>query len=111
MNYLKQIIHSNQIKDFINWLFNFIFDSLHLDSTFGKRNQNLLILTIFIEIVGVKFPNDDQEDIIFDYINSISRKNIVTLIECLWDTYVGNKNLALQLLFKIDILTFQKYVT
>ena len=40
----------------------------------------------------------------------LERKNILTLIECLWDTYTNNKNLALQLLFKIEAKTFQKYV-
>lgn len=100
-------------KDFVSWLINFIFDTIHLDSSFGKRSQNLLILTTFIDIIGTTFPNEencDPSDVMFDYETNLSRKSVLTLIECLWDTYVGNKNLALQLLFKISTKTFQKYV-
>ena len=70
-----------------------------------------MILTTFIEIIGIKFPIiDDLNYVIFDFENMLERKNILTLIECLWDTYTNNKNLALQLLFKIEAKTFQKYV-
>jgi hypothetical protein len=70
-----------------------------------------LILTTFIEIIGIKFPIiDDLNHVIFDFASMLERKNILTLIECLWDTYTNNKNLALQLLLKIEAKTFQKYV-
>jgi len=69
-----------------------------------------LILTTFIEIIGIKFPISDNDNSIFDFENMLTRKHILTLIECLWDTYTNNKNLALKLLFKIEAKTFQKYV-
>ncbi len=69
-----------------------------------------MILTTFIEIIGIKFPIiDDLNNVIFDFASMLERKNVLTLIECLWDTYTNNKNLALQLLFKIEAKTFQKY--
>ena len=33
-------------------MFNFALSSIHLDSTFAKRNQNLMILTTFVQILG-----------------------------------------------------------
>lgn len=45
---------------FINWLLNFIFDSLHLDSTFAKRNQSLLLFTLFIDIIGLKMTDESD---------------------------------------------------
>ena len=38
----------------------FLFESTHLDSTFAKRNQNLIILTTFIDIVGYKCADEDN---------------------------------------------------
>jgi hypothetical protein len=34
----------------------------------------------------------------------------MTLVECLWDTYIVNKNLTLELLYKIDNEIYEKNV-
>ena len=83
-----------------------MFNSIHLDSTFAKRNQNLLILTQFIDIIGYRCICEDgqNENIIslFDFESQLGKSRLETLIECLWDTYPINKELALNLLVKID---------
>lgn len=97
-------------KQFINWLFEFLFNSIHLDSTFAKRNQCLTIMSTFLEIVGSKCI-DDLENVLFDFNEIFDRKRLLTLIECLWDTYVNNKELTLQLLNKLDRQIFEINVT
>lgn len=47
-------------KQFINWLFEFLFNSMHLDSTFAKRNQNLNILTQFLDLIGKRCSDEDS---------------------------------------------------
>ncbi|RNA06826.1 Thyroid adenoma-associated, partial [Brachionus plicatilis] len=98
-------------KNFIQWLFDFIFDSIHLDSTFAKRNQNLLLFSLFIEIIGTRLTdaNNNQSEICFDFQRIFDRKRLLTLIECLWDTYTINKNLVLDLLIKIESQIFDQY--
>ena len=51
-----------------------------------------------------------DEHILFEFNNHIDRNRLLTLIECLWDTYPNNKNLALSLLIKIDQEIFKKNV-
>ena len=82
-----------------------------MDSTFAKRNQNLLILTLFIELVGFRCTSDDEqgEQVLFDFKNCIDQNRLITLIECLWDTYPSNKDTALNLLVKIDKKTYDEY--
>lgn len=100
-------------SDFIAWLFEFLLSSIHLDSTFAKRNQNLLILTHFIEtFTGTADSNNNKNKDVKDLFNAsefFDRKRILTLVECLWDTYVNNKDLALQLLLKIDNKLFEEF--
>ena len=50
------------------------------------------------------------KETLFDFNKCFERKGILTLMECLWDTYVNNKNLALQLVLKIDNQLFKDYV-
>lgn len=102
--------------NFISWLFEFLFNSIHLDSTFAKRNQSLLILSTFLDIIGSKCSSllatsDHEDTVLFDYIKCISRDRLLTLIECLWDTYANNKDLALQLLLKLDKSHFRLNVS
>jgi hypothetical protein len=128
-----------KFKKFIATLIHFLFSSLHLDSTFAKRNQTLLILTTFVDIIGARCSEEDNnnissgsfihhshllikitskevqcsridESILFDLQEHVSRHELFTLVECLWDTYVDNKNLAMKLLFLIDQDVFAKYV-
>jgi len=97
-------------KDFIAWLFEFLLSSIHLDSTFAKRNQNLMILTFFMETFDADNNNNNND--VKDLFNSnefFDRKRLVTLVECLWDTYVNNKSLALQLLLRIENKLFEKF--
>ncbi|CAF0722657.1 unnamed protein product [Brachionus calyciflorus] len=103
-------------KNFVEWLLKFIFESLHLDSTFAKRNQNLLLLSLFIDIIGLRLTDDNDKcnnnnhtEVCFDFQSIFDRKRVLTLVECLWDTYTNNKNLALELLIKIDRNTFDKF--
>ena len=96
-------------------LFEFVFNSIHLDSTFAKRNQNLLVLTMFIELIGYRSTSEEtqaekaSEKILFDFEKNLDKNRLQTLIECLWDTYPNNKELALNLLIKIDKSVFSKY--
>ncbi len=46
-------------KDFLVWLCNRLFESLHLDATFGKRNLCLTILTTVLDVFTNKCHNDD----------------------------------------------------
>lgn len=120
------------MKGFVEWLFEFIFSNLHLDSTFAKRNQNLLVITTFIEIVGASCidgkskKKTDQlslfshllnfylviigDVVLFDFEAMLERKHMLTLIECLWDTYENNKKLALDLLIRIEKRKFTENV-
>ena len=85
---------------------------MHLDSTFAKRNQNLLILTQFIEIIGYRCISEDNQSgniMLFDFESQLEQSRVLTLIECLWDTYPMNKDLTLSLLIKIDKKIFEKY--
>lgn len=50
-------------KKFIATLMKFLFSSLHLDSTFAKRNQTLLILTTFVDIIGARCSEEDNNNI------------------------------------------------
>lgn len=100
------------LKEFISWLFKFLFNSIHLDSTFAKRNQTLLTLTQFIEIIGYRCICDDGQNeniILFDFESQLDKNRLQTLIEVLWDTYPINKDLALNLLIKIDKKLFETY--
>lgn len=99
-------------SDFIAWLFEFLLSSIHLDSTFAKRNQSLLILTHFIETFTDTADSNNKNKNVKDLFNaseSFDRKRILTLVECLWDTYVNNKDLALQMLLKIDNKLFEEF--
>mgnify|MGYP001810442314 CR=1 FL=1 len=93
---------------FVDWLVEFTFSSLHLDSTFAKRNQHLMILTLFIEIVGQECQGEGGLAL-FSFRGVLSRQRLLTLIEMLWDTYLMNKNLALDLLLKVDKSIFEQH--
>lgn len=86
----------------------FVFNSLHLDSTYAMRNQIILLLKNFLDIVGYRWSEIDSEDnnnsdfSLFDFEKILNRKRILTLIECLWDTYAINKDVILEILLKID---------
>jgi hypothetical protein len=54
--------------------------------------------------------NQIDESVLFDLQGYVTRQELFTLVECLWDTYVDNKNLAMKLLFLIDKEIFSKYV-
>ena len=105
---------NSSYNQFINWLYKFLFNSLHLDSTFAKRNQNLSILTLLDEVIGKNLSVEDNlnnnERLIelYNYKNHIDKRRLISLIECLWDTYIVNKNLTLELLYKIDNEIYEK---
>lgn len=48
---------NNLYQSFVRWLIEFIFNSIHLDSTFAKRSQNLLLFSLFIEIIGTRLTD------------------------------------------------------
>lgn len=103
-------------RAFIGWLFEFIFTSLHLDSTFAKRNQLLTTMSTFLEMMGGARCMDEQsKSVLFDFVavfehNPRGRERLFSLIECLWDTYEINKDVSLELLDKLDTRLFRTLV-
>lgn len=99
-------------RSFIHWLFEFLFASLHLDSTFAKRNQSLNTMTVFLEIFGSKcIDEQSQEKTLFDFNCMFKQERLFTLIECLWDTYEVNKDMAIRLLERLDSQLFATNVS
>lgn len=101
---------NNSYKSFIEWIFEFLFSSLHLDSTFAKRNQSLTVMTTFVEIIGCKCPEDQNKFAFFNFAHLIQRDRLFSLIQCLWDTFEANKDMSLNLLEKLDKQIFEKNV-
>ena len=56
-----------------------------------------------------RIDDNDIERVLFDFMNCINQNRLMTLVECLWDTYPNNKEIALNLLIKIDKETFDQY--
>lgn len=80
----------------------------------ANNNYGILLHTPFI----FNFNNKSEEKVLkldlkalFAPSDFFSRQNILTLMQCLWDTYQGNKNLTLQLLMKVDNKLFTNYVS
>ena len=108
---------SESYIEFISWSLQFGFSCLHLDSSFAKRNQTLLLITTLVDIFGLKCFDDgllvemlpETARVLFDLEASLSHEKIQSLVECLWDTYAANKDLSLKLLLKLGIETFSKF--
>lgn len=99
---------NNSYKIFITWLFEYLFKAIHLDSTFAKRSLSLTIITTFIEIVGAECSSESYR--LFSFNEMLSRDRLFSLIECLWDTYEINKDMALKLLEKLNSQLFKSNV-
>ncbi len=100
-------------KRFVAWMFRFLLDSIHLDSTFARRSQSLMVLTLFVEaFVSSDDNNNSNGDMkaLFDPVEAFDRRSLLTLIQGLWDTYVNNKSLALELLLKVETDLFEVHV-
>lgn len=98
-------------KDFIDWMLEFVLNSLHLDSTYALRNQILMLLKTFVDIVGLECSVNDAKSsvrfVLFNLESHLTRSRLLTLIECLWDTYAVNKDIVIELLFKLDPSIFK----
>lgn len=98
-------------RTFIDWLFGFLFSSLHLDSTFAKRSQSLNTMSTFLEIMGgARCVDEPSQRVLFDFGTMFDRERMFSLIECLWDTYEINKDTTIALLDKLDSRLFESNV-
>ncbi len=107
-------------KQFVDWMFRFLIDSLHLDSTFARRSQSLMVLTLFVDVFITSDVNNNNNNTtttsgdlktLFNPVQAFDRRSLLTLMQGLWDTYVNNKNLALELLLKVDTNLFEVHVS
>lgn len=86
---------------FLEWLFQFSFQFIHLDGNFGKRN-------LCLSFISLLFDTFHYQHTLFKCETLLSHKEIFTLIEVLWDTYVMNKNIALKLLTNLTSEIYYK---
>lgn len=69
-----------------------------------------MTLVKILHYILIKDIKKNFKEICFDFQSIFDRKRVLTLIECLWDTYTNNKILALDLLVKIDRKTYDNNV-
>ncbi len=72
-----------------------------------------MVLTLFVEaFVSSDDNNNSNGDMkaLFDPVEAFDRRSLLTLIQGLWDTYVNNKSLALELLLKVETDLFEVHV-
>jgi hypothetical protein len=81
-------------------------------------------MSSFVETVGMRCYAGDateptrsdrsidlDDTCLFDFESLFNeRKRLVSMIECLWDTYINNKNLVLTLLLKLNKRVFEENV-
>lgn len=70
-------------KEFQQWFSNFCFENLFSDANFSRRNFSLESLYLIQTCLSP-----------IDIINFSESKNVILLLNCLWDTYEQNKILA-----------------
>ncbi|XP_022256348.1 thyroid adenoma-associated protein homolog isoform X2 [Limulus polyphemus] len=81
---------------FMEWLWNFMFDSLHPSANFPRRCTALRIVSLITSV----FQNVHDDACIFSVKNMLSPFQAQTLMECLQDSYEANKQIALEMLHK-----------
>ena len=59
---------------------------------------------------GARCIDELSQCVLFEFNDMFDRERLLSLIECLWDTYEINKDMALQLLDKLDSQIFETYV-
>ncbi|XP_076306433.1 tRNA (32-2'-O)-methyltransferase regulator THADA-like isoform X2 [Tachypleus tridentatus] len=84
-------------QTFMEWLWNFMFDSLHPSANFPRRCTALRIVSLITSV----FQNVHDDACIFSIKNMLSSFQAQTLMECLQDSYEANKQIALELLNKL----------
>ncbi|XP_077992150.1 tRNA (32-2'-O)-methyltransferase regulator THADA-like [Glandiceps talaboti] len=87
-----------QYKEFLEWLCDYSFSSLHPDACYPKRTTALGILTLLGNIYSVGTSHDKKGGVEFCFTNQWSPAHLQTVLECLTDSYVGNREMAYQLL-------------
>ena len=82
--------------------------------TLGPRcddeKRKLISIRLFIYFRKL-FIACEEKMVLFDLQEIWDCKRLNTLIECLWDTYLVNKNAVLSLLLTIEVQTFKRNVS
>ncbi|XP_070579099.1 tRNA (32-2'-O)-methyltransferase regulator THADA-like [Ptychodera flava] len=88
-------------KEFVEWLYNFAFSNLYCDACYPRRATALSILTLLQDAFTTKAKKEGVE---FSFWSQWTSVHVQSILECLTDSYVGNREMARKLLVNVPTI-------